>query len=151
MMLVVVAVVVVVSGRWWWWYSGGVVGSFVPMLLPISPFSPYGRARRAPVASALRTEFIIDRAICLTAPRSVLNVDGIISHSVRLSDFAVAWCRGHRRHADDKTSNSSNESARSSSLTRFSLRKATLSIIAHSRALFLFVSSPFPLPPFSFD
>lgn len=46
------------SGRWWWWscpdgggYGGGVVGSFVPILLPISPFSPYGRARRAPVAA----------------------------------------------------------------------------------------------------
>jgi len=50
MMLVVVAVVVVASG-WWWLYGGGVVGSFVPILLPISPFSPYGRARRAPVAA----------------------------------------------------------------------------------------------------
>lgn len=30
---------------------GGVVGSFVPILLPISPFSPYGRARRVPVAA----------------------------------------------------------------------------------------------------
>lgn len=30
---------------------GRVVGSFVPILLPISPFSPYGRARRAPVAA----------------------------------------------------------------------------------------------------
>lgn len=30
---------------------GRVVGAFVPILLPISPFSPYGRARRAPVAA----------------------------------------------------------------------------------------------------
>lgn len=29
-------------------YGGGVVGSFVPIPFPISPFSPYGRARRAP-------------------------------------------------------------------------------------------------------
>lgn len=43
------------GGRWWWWscpdgggYGGGVVGSFVPIPFPISPFSPYGRARRAP-------------------------------------------------------------------------------------------------------
>lgn len=46
------------GGRRWWWsrpdgggYGGGVVGSFVPILLPIFPFSPYRRARRAPVAA----------------------------------------------------------------------------------------------------
>lgn len=63
------------SGRWWWWsrpdgggYGGGVVGSFVPILLPIS-FLSLWEGEESPRSRALRTEFIIDRAISLTAPR----------------------------------------------------------------------------------
>lgn len=63
------------GGRWWWWsrpdgggYGGGVVGSFVPILLPIS-FLSLWEGEEGPRSRALRTEFIIDRAICLTASR----------------------------------------------------------------------------------
>lgn len=63
------------GGRWWWWscpdgggYGGGVVGSFVPILLPIS-FLSLWEGEEGPRSRALRTEFIIDRAISLTASR----------------------------------------------------------------------------------
>lgn len=60
-------VVVVVSGWWWLWWGGS--WFLRAYTAPYLSFLSLWEGEEGPRSRALRTEFIIDRAISLTAPR----------------------------------------------------------------------------------
>jgi hypothetical protein len=92
-------VVVVVSGWWWLWWGGWFPRAYTA---PYLSFLSLWEGEEGPRSRALRTEFIIDRAICLTAPRSVLNGGGIIQ-TLSISPVSVVSVRRRTKERRELT------------------------------------------------